>query len=61
MNDSIQLSIGRLRGLHKDLKEKAQSEVLEPRVRAAYADSAARLSTCVSELDYLIGLIRHRL
>lgn len=56
MNDSLKLSIGRLKVLQKELKEKALSEVLEPRVRAAYAEAAGKLGTAVGELDYLVSL-----
>lgn len=58
MSDSIKLSLGRLERLHKELKEKALSEVLEPRVRAAYAEAAGKLGAAVGELDYLVSLER---
>lgn len=46
--------LSELKEVQDEINEKALSEVLEPRVRAAYAEVAKKLSVPLSNLDYIL-------
>lgn len=54
--DELKMCLVRLRRVQKDFKEKALSEALEPRVRAAYFEAETNLSRGLGELDYIMNL-----
>lgn len=56
MTDSLRFCLLRLRAIQKEFKEKALSDVLEPRVRAAYFDAEGKSSQGLGELDYLLNI-----
>lgn len=56
MNDSLRFSLIRLISLQKEIKEKAQNTAFDDRVRAAYSEVSANLSTALAEVEYLLNL-----
>lgn len=56
MQPDLRSCLNRLRGVQDVMRERALSDVLEPRVRAAYFDAETRLSVALGELDYLVNL-----
>ncbi len=55
-NDSLRLSVARVQNLAREFKEKARNEAFDHRVRAAYADAGAAVSTAAAELDYIMNM-----
>ena len=61
-NDDFFLYVERLAKVVEDLQEKARSEALEPRVRAAYSDAVTQLNRELSELEFMLSwnrLVEH--